>query len=252
EEYRLVETKEEQLREEMFVPFRAIKNDIKGRLMCYKQDWAGGFRAGFSTTSIHLQSQSFHLVNWREIQMEFLQQSKHWHQHQFVGSHNHTIIGGQSFFILGVAEPTVIMFNFAKERPELGRNLFLAWTGWVCMWTALLLFLLAIFGACSIINRFTRVAGELFGLLIATLFMQQAIKVRSWQYRTGKNLIVALRFFEENWKTGFSIVASMLEIQISTTEPWQSLIADHGVPLMVLILTAVSYIPSGSVPNGIL
>lgn len=42
----------------------------------------------------------------------------------------------------------------------------------------MLLFLLAILGACSIINRFTRVAGELFGLLIAMLFMQQAIKVR--------------------------------------------------------------------------
>lgn len=47
----------------------------------------------------------------------------------------------------------------------------------VCVWTAILLFLLAILGACSIINRFTRVAGELFGLLIAMLFMQQAIKV---------------------------------------------------------------------------
>lgn len=47
----------------------------------------------------------------------------------------------------------------------------------VCVWTALMLFVLAICGACSIINRFTRVAGELFGLLIAMLFMQQAIKV---------------------------------------------------------------------------
>ena len=46
------------------------------------------------------------------------------------------------------------------------------------MWTAFLLFLLAILGACSIINRFTRLAGELFGLLIAMLFMQEAIKVR--------------------------------------------------------------------------
>lgn len=48
----------------------------------------------------------------------------------------------------------------------------------VCVWTAGLLFLLSILGACSIINRFTRVAGELFGMLIAMLFMQQAIEVR--------------------------------------------------------------------------
>ncbi|KAI7981953.1 Boron transporter 1 [Camellia lanceoleosa] len=62
------------------------------------------------------------------------------------------------------------------EGPDLGHKLFLPWTGWVCVWTAILLFLLAILGACSIINRFTRVAGELFGLLIAMLFMQQAVK----------------------------------------------------------------------------
>lgn len=48
----------------------------------------------------------------------------------------------------------------------------------VCVWTALLLCFMAILGACSIINRFTRLAGELFGLLIAMLFMQQAIKVK--------------------------------------------------------------------------
>ena len=124
----------------------------------------------------------------------------------------HSILGGQPLLILGVVEPTLIMytfmFNFAKERPELGRDLFLAWIGWwisfclfmylflnvfiwgpwcncfrvqfiivwlnivlfsfstwlcrVFVWTALLLFLFAILGTCSIINRFTRIAGELF------------------------------------------------------------------------------------------
>nr|GMC66509.1 boron transporter 1-like [Ipomoea batatas] len=45
----------------------------------------------------------------------------------------HSIIGGQPLLILGVAKPTVIMytfmFTFAKQRPDLGRDLFLAWTG---------------------------------------------------------------------------------------------------------------------------
>ncbi|KAK4783411.1 hypothetical protein SAY86_007785 [Trapa natans] len=47
----------------------------------------------------------------------------------------HSFIGGQPLLILGVAEPTVIMytfmFNLAKGRPDLGSNLFLAWTGWL-------------------------------------------------------------------------------------------------------------------------
>lgn len=45
--------------EETFVPFRGIKNDLKGRLLCYKQDWTGGFHAGirFVTPVGYLQSQ---------------------------------------------------------------------------------------------------------------------------------------------------------------------------------------------------
>lgn len=46
----------------------------------------------------------------------------------------HSIIGGQPLLILGVAEPTVIMytfmFNFVKEQNDLGAKLFLAWAGW--------------------------------------------------------------------------------------------------------------------------
>lgn len=116
----------------------------------------------------------------------------------------HSILGGQPLLVVGVAEPTIIMYtylyNFCKDRKDIGRDLFLAWAGWwainlnyickgfgmaqywllfyrVCVWTALLLFLLAIFNASRLINRFTRIAGELFGMLISVLFIQEAIKV---------------------------------------------------------------------------
>lgn len=46
----------------------------------------------------------------------------------------HSIFGGQPLLILGVAEPTVIMYtylyNFCKERPDIGKDKFLAWAGW--------------------------------------------------------------------------------------------------------------------------
>ena len=46
----------------------------------------------------------------------------------------HSVFGGQPLLILGVAEPTIIMYtylyNFAKGRPEMGQGLFLAWAGW--------------------------------------------------------------------------------------------------------------------------
>jgi hypothetical protein len=112
-------------------------------------------------------------------------------------------LGGQPLLILGVAEPTVIMYtylyNFAKGRFELGRELFLAWVGWAYVWTALLLFLLAIFNACIVINKFTRTAGELFGMLIAVLFIQEAIKGVVSEFEILKAEDLKLEKYQFQW-----------------------------------------------------
>lgn len=46
----------------------------------------------------------------------------------------HSIFGGQPLLILGVAEPTIIMYTylygFVSSRPEMGKELFVAWAGW--------------------------------------------------------------------------------------------------------------------------
>lgn len=261
--------------EETFVPFEGIKNDLRGRLMCYKQDWTGGIRAGLRiwapTTYIFFAS-AIPVISFGE-QLERNTDGVITAVQTLVSTSIcgiiHSIIGGQPLLILGVAEPTVIMytfmFNFAKERPDLGRNLFLAWTGWVCVWTAILLFLLAILGACSIINRFTRIAGELFGLLIAMLFMQQAIKGLVDEFRTPEREDSKSIAFIPSWRFSNGMFALVLSFGLLLTalksrkaRSWRygsgclrSLIADYGVPLMVLVWTGVSYIPSGSVPHGI-
>lgn len=261
--------------EESFVPFRGIKNDVKGRLLCYKQDWTGGFKAGFRilapTTYIFFAS-AIPVISFGE-QLErstdgVLTAVQTLASTAICGI-IHSIIGGQPLLILGVAEPTVIMYtfmyDFAKQRADLGRNLFLAWSGWVCVWTAALLFLLAALGACSFINRFTRVAGELFGLLIAMLFMQQAIKGLVDEFRVPKRENTSLPQFMPSWRFANGMFALVLSFGLLLTalrsrkaRSWRygtgwirSLIADYGVPLMVVIFTAVSYIPSGSVPKGI-
>ncbi|XP_052184263.1 boron transporter 1-like isoform X2 [Diospyros lotus] len=261
--------------EETFVPFRGIRTDIKGRLLCYKQDWTGGFRAGFRilapTTYIFFAS-AIPVISFGE-QLERntdgVLTAVQTLASTAVCGIIHSIIGGQPLLILGVAEPTVIMytfmFNFAKERADLGRNLFLAWTGWVCVWTSILLFLLAILGACSIINRFTRLAGELFGLLIAMLFMQQAIKGLVDEFRIPKRENPKSIEFIPSWRFANGMFALVLSFGLLLTalrsrkaRSWRygsgwlrSLTADYGVPLMVLVWTAVSYIPDGSVPKGI-
>ncbi|XP_057460542.1 boron transporter 1-like [Actinidia eriantha] len=261
--------------EETFVPFRGIKNDLQGRWLCYKQDWTGGFKAGFRilapTTYIFFAS-AIPVISFGEQlerNTEGVLTAVQTLASTSICGIIHSIIGGQPLLILGVAEPTVLMytfmFNFAKERSDLGRDMFLAWTGWVCVWTAILLFLLSILGACSIINRFTRLAGELFGLLIAMLFMQQAIKGLVDEFRIPKRENARLIEFIPSWRFANGMFALVLSFGLLLTglrsrkaRSWRygtgwlrSLIADYGVPLMVLAWTAASYIPAGSVPKGI-
>ncbi|XP_059448553.1 probable boron transporter 2 isoform X5 [Corylus avellana] len=135
----------------------------------------------------------------------------------------------------------------------------------VCVWTAILLFLLAILGACSIINRFTRIAGELFGLLIAMLFMQEAIKGLVNEFRIPERESPKLIEFQPSWRFANGMFALVLSFGLLLTalksrkaRSWRygsgglrGFIADYGVPLMVLVWTAVSYIPYKSIPNGI-
>ncbi|KAI3504591.1 hypothetical protein L1887_26194 [Cichorium endivia] len=261
--------------EETFVPFRGISNDLKGRLLCYKQDWTGGIRAGirilapttyiFFASAIPVISFGEQLERDTEGSLTAVQTLAS----TAVCGIIHSIVGGQPLLILGVAEPTVLMytfmFKFAKDQKDLGKPLFLAWTGWVCVWTAFLLVLLSILGACSIINRFTRIAGELFGLLIAMLFMQQAIKGVVEEFGIPKSQDPSQPAFQRSWRFGNGMFALVLSFGLLLTSlksrkarSWRygtgwlrGFIADYGVPLMVVIWTGVSYIPTKNVPEGI-
>lgn len=261
--------------EETFVPFRGIRNDLKARLLCYKEDWTGGLRAGIRilapTTYVFFAS-SIPVISFG-VQLERTTDGSLTAVHTLASTAVcgiiHSIIGGQPLLILGVAEPTVLMYtfmyNFAKERKELGHRLYLAWTAWVCVWTSLLLFLLAVLGACSIINRFTRIAGELFGLLIAMLFMQQAIRGAVEEFRIPERENPNQTAFHPSWRFGNGMFALVLSFGLLITalrsrkaRSWRygtgwlrGLIADYGVPIMVLVWTAISYIPAHDVPKGI-
>ncbi|KAJ6942563.1 boron transporter 4-like [Populus alba x Populus x berolinensis] len=157
------------------------------------------------------------------------------------------------------------LYNFAKEREDLGHKLFLAWAGWVCVWTALLLFLLAIFNACAIINRFTRVAGELFGMLIAVLFMQEAIKGMVSEFEIPKAEDPKLDKYQFQWLytnglLGIIFTFGLLYTALKSrrarawwygTGWFRSFIADYGVPFMVVVWTALSFSIPSKVPSGV-
>ncbi|XP_077211400.1 boron transporter 4-like [Tasmannia lanceolata] len=252
-------------------PFRGIIQDVKGRKPCYKQDWIGGFRSGIGilapTTYIFFASALPVIAFGEQLSRETdgaLSTVETLASTAICGI-IHAILGGQPMLILGVAEPTVIMYtylyNFAKGRAELGGHLFLAWAGWVCIWTAVMLFLFAIFNACNVISRFTRIAGELFGMLITVLFIQEAIKgvVSEFQVPKGEDPSSARYQFQWIYMNGllgviFSFGLLYTALKSRRARSWKygtgylrSFIADYGVPLMVLVWSALSY----SVPNNV-
>ncbi|XP_057503274.1 probable boron transporter 6 isoform X2 [Actinidia eriantha] len=255
-------------------PFKGVINDIQGRLSCYKQDWVQtscGFRILAPTAYIFFASALPVIAFGEQLSRETdgsLSTIETLASTAICGI-IHSVFGGQPLLILGVAEPTVIMYtylyNFSKGRPGLGRELFLAWAGWVCVWTSILLFLLAIFNACTVITRFTRIAGELFGMLIAVLFIQEAIKGVMSEFHIPKSENPKEQTYQFQWLYtngllavifSFGLVFSALKSRRARSwrygTVWlRSFIADYGVPLMVLLWTALSYSVPGTIPSGV-
>ncbi|CAE5964156.1 unnamed protein product [Arabidopsis arenosa] len=256
-------------------PFRGIIGDVRGRALCYKQDWIAGLRSGFGilapTTYVFFASALPVIAFGEQL------------SHDTEGSLStvetlastalcgviHSISGGQPLLILGVAEPTVLMYkylyDFAKGKPELGKQLYLAWVAWVCVWTALLLFLMAIFNMAYIINRFTRIAGELFGMLIAVLFLQQTIKGMLSEFRIPKGEDSKLEKYQFEWLYTNGLLGLIFTYGLVYTalksrkaRSWRygtgwcrSFLADYGVPLMVVVWTALSFGTPSKLPSGV-
>lgn len=256
-------------------PFRGITKDVKGRALCYRQDWISGFNSGIKMLAptmyiffasalpvIAFGEQLSSDTDGKLSTVETLASTA-------ICGIIHSILGGQPLLIVGVAEPTVIMYTylykFAKGQEDLGEHLYLAWAAWVCVWTACMLFLLAIFNASAVITRFTRVAGELFGMLITVLFIQEAIKgmVNEFNIPEGEDGALPLYQFQWLYTNGllgiiFAIGLLYTALKSRRARGWRygtgwfrSFIADYGVPLMVVVWTALSFAVPSKVPSGV-
>ncbi|CAA7023209.1 unnamed protein product [Microthlaspi erraticum] len=256
-------------------PFQGILRDIQGRRKCYKQDWIRGIKNGIrilAPTCYIFFASSLPVVAFGE------QLSKHTGGAltavETLASTSicgiiHSILGGQPLLILGVAEPTIIMYtylySFCISRPDLGRELYLAWVAWVCVWTSVLLILLSIFNACTIIKKFTRIAGELFGMLIAVLFLQEAIRGLISEFHATERETHDLGESSFLWLYANGLLAVIFSLGLVITalksrraKSWKygfgwlrSFIGDYGVPLMVLFWTALSYTIPSKVPPSV-
>ncbi len=183
-----------------------------------------------------------------------------------IGGIVQSLIGGLPLLIVGVAEPLILvysyMYSFAKDKENLGSELFLAWSAWTCVWAGIMIVILALTNACVYISKFTRYAGESFGALIALLFIQEAIKgtVNEFSYPenpTNSNMYSTWQTINGLWAVflAFGLLLTALAIRKSRTwrylnSPLRAILADYGVPLLVVAWSGLSYaISSPSNPS---
>ncbi|XP_021736596.1 boron transporter 4-like [Chenopodium quinoa] len=256
-------------------PFRGITSDIRGRLSCYKQDWTNGFKYGvgiLTPAASILFASALPAIAFGELLKKKTGGSLG--SVQTISSAAicgvlQSLIGGQPLLIQGVAEPTVLMYtflyNFAKQKDDL-RPLFLAWTAWVCVWASVLLVLMAIFNARVIIDRFTRIAEEFIEMLIAVLFIQEAIKgiISEFHVPKGKDLD-DINAYENEWLYSNGLLAVIFSLGFIYTafksrnaRSWwygtgciRNFIANFEVPLIVLGWTSLSYGVPSKVPSEV-
>ncbi|KAJ4913721.1 putative boron transporter 7 [Raphanus sativus] len=226
-------------------PFAGIINDFHGRRKCYKQDWLAAFNSG-----VRILAPTLYI---------------------FIASALPVIAFGEQLSretdrSLGIAESLAsTAFSSAKAGLNLGQKLYLAWAGWVCVWTAVLLILLAMLNAANIISRFTRIAGELFGMLITVLFFQEAVKGLLGEFLVPKSEDPSLEAYQSQWRYTNGLLAVIFSFGLLYTalksrraRSWRygfrwmrAFIGDYGTLLMLVLWSALSFTVPRDIPQGV-
>ncbi|GAQ87198.1 anion exchanger family protein [Klebsormidium nitens] len=256
-------------------PF-TISADVSNRLPWYADDWREGLNCGLRilapATYIFFASAIPALAFGEQLERATDGTLSAVHTLAATGITGvlQAVFGGQPLLIVGVSEPITLiysyMYSFSKSIDAIGPGLFLAWAGWACIWAALFIAILALSGACQLIGYFTRFSGELFGMLIAILFMQEAIKgwIEEFGRQKGPTAAVGAAQLPE-WRLvnglwglvlGFGLLFTSMVLR--TARGWRfgpawirGFLADYGVPIMVAVWSALSFAVKGA-PTGVL
>jgi len=86
-----------------------------------------------------------------------------------------SLFAGQPLLIVGMTAPVTIFIAVLYEISEATGLDFFVLHWWTCVWSAVLHWLIASTGACSLVARVTRFTGEIFGFFISYMYIQQAI-----------------------------------------------------------------------------
>lgn len=172
-----------------------------------------------------------------------------------IGGMIQSLFGGQPMLIVGVAEPIVLvyiyMYRFASKHDIPYRE----WCTVSLLWASLMILILAAVNSCSYIHRFTAFSGELFGLLIAVLFLQEGFKGIVDEFNVGETS--AEHHLSGFWSLILAFGLIFTCFVLRSARSWtlfngtiRGALADYATALMVLTWTLISFIPT-TLPENI-
>ncbi|KAI0400603.1 HCO3 transporter family-domain-containing protein [Xylaria palmicola] len=218
--------------------FRGMVNDIRRRAPYYWSDWidAWDYRVVPATVYMYfaniLPALAFSLDMFTKTHMQYgvnevLLSS-------VLGSVVFSIFACQPLVIVGVTGPiTVFNYTVYDIITPMGTN-YLAFMGWIGLWSVLLHWILAATNSCNWLRYVTRFPCDTFGFYVALIYLQKGVQVLE-RFGYGAafylSLAVALLVFAVAYACG-ELGASAL-----FRHPVRVFIKDYGTPLTVVFFT---------------
>ncbi|PWW73562.1 hypothetical protein C7212DRAFT_284748 [Tuber magnatum] len=220
-------------------------NDVRRRLPHYKSDWtdAWDYRIVPSTGLSCLPGSFGCLIDWW-YRFEKTNMSYGVNEvllASVLGAVVFSFLAAQPLCIVGVTGP-ITVFNYTVYAIVTPRGIpYFQFMCWICLWSMLMHFALAITNACNAVKWVTRFSCDIFGFYVAFIYLQKGIQVLALQWRAGDaaaHLSISISLLV----LVFGYVCSWLGNSNLFRQPVRVFLKDYGTPLSIVFFTGYQYI----------
>jgi len=162
----------------------------------------------------------------------------------------YALLSGQPLLILGGTGPllvfTALLFQLTGRFESVE---FLPFYAWVGLWAAAITVVLAVTDASVWIRYFTRFTDEIFVLLIAAIFIVEAVRLLAAEFEQDELISYATAISAVVLAAGtFGIAIGLRQIRKSTLlrRGMRNFLADFGVVIAIAAMSAVAYFMRGT------
>lgn len=234
---------------------RGIKNDIRTRAPYYNDDWG---KPKNTSTVINATLFAFVVQLIPALIFADLMYSK---TNGNLGTAEtllssgiigviYAVLAGQPLVLLGITGPVAILLGTSYRLSSQFDSEYWPFFWWLCIWTAVLHWLTAIFGLVSFVWHISPFTTQIFEFFIACTFIYESIRdlvkplhlAQSDEQYDNRgpayaSLVIGMLSFMMCWRLHFAETWSIFPRQVRT------ILSSYNMAIVTVIVTALSYLP---------